>query len=392
MAVYYKPQSPIQSGEDFIYPITTADQVMVDENTRLNAVAVYLENIDNSTDTTVYGNNATTLGGVAAEDYALKTDTAPDSSKLGGVTASGYALKTDTAPDSAKLGGKAPEYYIQPRNLLDNSDFRNPVNQRGITSETSVSAYSYFIDRWVNQSSEARSFTLSTSGIGLTPPTTLLQKIEKIEAGKIVTFAIKLSDGTIATLTGTVQYTSDGSWTRFASISHSFGDMYMETMNGFVNVVVYNTEAITIKWAALYEGSYTADTLPPYVPKGYAAELAECQRYAYLVPSYMSFSGYITSSSKNFVFAVPCPPMRDAGVKPTVASIPRMTIRTVSGYSSIATQSSPGTPSSLIVQDYHPDSYQMNLCAVFSSDIGTNNTPAVAQFRSGDSVLISLDL
>ena len=276
MAVYYKPQSPIQSGEDFIYPITTADQVKVDKDTRLNAVGVYLKNIDNSTDTTVYGNNATTLGGVAAEDYALKTD---------------------TAPDSSKLGGKAPEYYLQPRNLLDNSDFRNSVNQRGITSETSVSAYSYFIDRWVNQSSEARSFTLSTSGIGLTPPTTLLQKIEKIEAGKIVTFAIKLSDGTIATLTGTVQYTSDGSWTRFASISHSFCDMYMETMNGFVNVVVYNTETITIEWAALYEGTYTDDTLPPYVPKGYAAELAECMRYYYTIRSDgASYAAYATGT------------------------------------------------------------------------------------------------
>lgn len=32
-------------------------------------------------------------------------------------------------------------------------------------------------------------------------------------------------------------------------------------------------------WAALYEGAYTEETLPPYVPKGYATELAECQRY-----------------------------------------------------------------------------------------------------------------
>ena len=31
--------------------------------------------------------------------------------------------------------------------------------------------------------------------------------------------------------------------------------------------------------AALYEGEYTAETLPPYVPKGYAAELAECLIY-----------------------------------------------------------------------------------------------------------------
>ena len=30
---------------------------------------------------------------------------------------------------------------------------------------------------------------------------------------------------------------------------------------------------------ALYEGSYDASTLPAYQPKGYAVELAECQRY-----------------------------------------------------------------------------------------------------------------
>ena len=36
---------------------------------------------------------------------------------------------------------------------------------------------------------------------------------------------------------------------------------------------------ITLKWAVLYEGEYTAETLPPYVPKGYTHELLECQRY-----------------------------------------------------------------------------------------------------------------
>ena len=82
----YKAKKPFKQDGKYYYPITTADQVIVDKDTRLNAVGVYLENIDNSTDTTVYGNNATTLGGVAAEDYALKTDTAPDSSKLGGKT------------------------------------------------------------------------------------------------------------------------------------------------------------------------------------------------------------------------------------------------------------------------------------------------------------------
>ena len=50
------------------------------------------------------------------------------------------------AADAQSLGGKAPEYYLQPRNLLDNSDFRNPVNQRGQTSY----ADKYGIDRWIS--------------------------------------------------------------------------------------------------------------------------------------------------------------------------------------------------------------------------------------------------
>ena len=60
------------------------------------------------------------LGGVAANQYALKTDIpeepekAADSDKLGGVAASEYALKTDIpekAADSDKLGGVAANQY-----------------------------------------------------------------------------------------------------------------------------------------------------------------------------------------------------------------------------------------------------------------------------------------
>ena len=267
MAVYYKPQSPIQSGEDFIYPITTADQVKVDKDTRLNAVGVYLKNIDNSTDTTVYGNNATTLGGVAAEDYALKTDTAPDSSKLGGVAASDYALKTDTAPDSSKLGGKAPEYYLQPRNLLDNSDFRNPVNQRGATSYEATNGY-YNIDRWVGwrETPDITPHVIVQDGyITVETGTKLQQKIASYKQNTIYTAAAKRTDGTVLIISS--MFTTD-------EIGE---DIYIRlSSDGRATIGVRSGDYL---WAALYEGSYTAETLPPYVPKGYAAELAECTRY-----------------------------------------------------------------------------------------------------------------
>lgn len=38
---------------------------------------------------------------------------------------------------------------------------------------------------------------------------------------------------------------------------------------------------VTLEWAALYEGSYSVETLPPYMPRPYATDLAECQRYLY---------------------------------------------------------------------------------------------------------------
>ena len=267
MAVYYKPQSPIQSGEDFIYPITTADQVKVDEDTRLNAVGVYLKNIDNSTDTTVYGNNATTLGGVAAEDYALKTDTAPDSSKLGGIAASDYALKTDTAPDSSKLGGKAPKYYIQPRNLLDNSDFTNTVNQRGATSYDGAHGY-YCMDRWVGwaeTSDDTPNVVVQKGYVTVETGGKLQQKLESYKPDTVYTAAAKRTDGTLLIVSGT--FTSNEIGT----------DIYIKTgSDGLANFGLRSGDYL---WAALYEGSYTAETLPPYVPKGYAAELAECMRY-----------------------------------------------------------------------------------------------------------------
>lgn len=304
MAVYYKPQSPIQSGEDFIYPITTADQVKVDKDTRLNAVGVYLKNIDNSTDTTVYGNNATTLGGVAAEDYALKTDTAPDSSKLGGVAASDYALKTDTAPDSSKLGGKAPEYYLQPRNLLDNSDFTNPVNQRGNGSYSGD--FIYTIDRWksgegtpnINIQDDGVKIN---SGSGTFPPY-MFQRLEKLQAGTY-TFAARFHNNTgIAAISnkvtdeGTINVPSSNNENGTLILSFtitsdlSSDNAYFRLQGGT------NETSVTWDWAALYEGSYTAETLPPYVPKGYAAELAECQRYYLQVQDFWSMGIILTGT------------------------------------------------------------------------------------------------
>lgn len=52
----------------------------------------------------------------------------------------------------------------------------------------------------------------------------------------------------------------------------------------FLDLFFYTSDkdgggTLDIEWVALYEGEYTIDTLPEYQPKGYGAELVECQRY-----------------------------------------------------------------------------------------------------------------
>ena len=221
---YKKPQSTLVQGGVGIYPLTTADQVILSDGSRLE--------------------------------------------KDGKIIA-------DSAADSAKLGGKVPEYYIQPRNLLDNSDFTNPVNQRGQTSYSGIWVYS--IDRWAAWLDASSPATVSVVSGGITPfPGMIIQRLESkyIDSNKTYTLAAMTGDGLLV-LSGKITSTTQSSTNVNNGIHFDFNedsDTYQFTLSG-------TTSASKFVWAALYEGSYTAETLPPYVPKGYAAELAECNRY-----------------------------------------------------------------------------------------------------------------
>ena len=72
-----------------------------------------------------------------------------------------------------------------------------------------------------------------------------------------------------------------------------------EVVNVYISPDTGSTgTAAVVRWAALYEGEYTAETLPPYVPKGYAAELAECLRYYRKIKAdAQTFAGYATSGN-----------------------------------------------------------------------------------------------
>lgn len=151
-------------------------------------------------------------------------------------------------------------------NLLDNSDFRHPVNQRGAASYTGAS---YSIDRWRAYHTDT-THTVTEAGVavsstGSNPNIYQVLDAAKISSAKTYTAAACDSTGKIYTWTGQPTSSPAGAIC-----------VYYNTSNTLL-FRLYG--AVTWVWAALYEGSYTADTLPTYQPRGYAAELAECQRY-----------------------------------------------------------------------------------------------------------------
>ena len=205
--------------------------------------------------------------------------------RMNGQTISG--LNAPMANDQAANMGFVNQQMKKaaPRNLLDNSDFRNPVNQRGFTKHTGGRVYS--LDRWQMESANGESFYDSANGcFTLYPGALLCQPLENKNKflGRTLTLAvcdndggIRLKSGTITELpTGTAVKAycakDDGTFNIFAQIAGHLESIYIYAINT-------SASNKSVKWFAVYEGEYTEDTLPEYQPKGYGAELAECQRY-----------------------------------------------------------------------------------------------------------------
>lgn len=215
-----------------------------------------------------------------------------------------------------------------PRNLLDNSYFAGPivdgvkqglVNQRGQTSYTGKENYT--VDRWFIGASNTE-VTIDESRVTATVTTgtafpSLVQKVKNASrlAGKTLTFAARVYSNT----TPTIRVQRNDIYLSYADGAALVDGVLVTTVvvpddisDGELSVrafarTVATLDYINIYWAALYEGSYTADTLPPYVPKGYGAELAECQRYYYVfgstAPHIILGNGYATTTTNVRILA-----------------------------------------------------------------------------------------
>lgn len=199
-----------------------------------------------------------------------------------------------TAKDAEKLGGKAPAYYLQPRNLLDNSDFTRVVNQRGQAAYTANADVLYTIDRWqltdasvdVHSNLQLDENETGVYYVALSGKYGQLRQfldVPRLYYGKMLTFAMYLKDEPpekmMLLINTNTQQSEVEMHVGLNVVSHVVQQDAPTIFIAVQNNNLTTAGAIHPLWAALYEGEYTAANLPAYVPKGYSEELTACQRF-----------------------------------------------------------------------------------------------------------------
>lgn len=162
-------------------------------------------------------------------------------------------------------------------NLLDNPDFSNPINQRGLT--TYSGSFIYSIDRWVISGT----ISLQSGGISVSPNGFFLQRMEPLINGEDYTLAVYVGN---QLLVGTVIYDSVSSDSQVA-VSTSLGTLYIQNIEGNLCQFVVNPVAQSIiSMPVLLKGAYTGKTLPPWEPPDSVSEMTKCRQF------YRSLSAY----------------------------------------------------------------------------------------------------
>lgn len=184
-----------------------------------------------------------------------------------------------TVKNADLLGGKPPSAYTAV-NLLRNSDWRvkkNIINQRGLESYAVADST---IDRWVSSSKDLN-IALLDGGLKITntgsSEPTFYQFLETVNYSKQYTFVLCDTEGNL--YVGSASFPQESGYANYVFNAGDFTSAFIFSGNPAVRFKFMPGSSHTFEWAALYEGTYTAETLPPFVPRPYAVELAECQRY-----------------------------------------------------------------------------------------------------------------
>ena len=250
-----------------------------------------------------------------------------DTGSLGNLTINGKAPDgagkvTLTAADLGAMDKNVHMY-----NLLDNSDFAHPIAQAGVNGAHGATGYA--VDRWMRTS--GATVSQAADGLKIVSDKTswtagIQQRIEAKRFADMMTLAVRgvfpvacrlfVYIGSGTTNFGTAYFQGDAAErTLVLKLTKPDGLTGDEVVNVYISPDTESTgTAAVVRWAALYEGEYTAETLPPYVPKGYAVELAECLRYYRKIKANNeTFAGY-AANGVAYAFI----PLQTMRIAPTV--------------------------------------------------------------------------
>ena len=230
-----------------------------------------------------YAQPSSAVGGITLGDAGVTRET----------TSSGKGIPFSILPPyravyvqiRAKPDPVVAQNVPQP-NLLDNSDFTNPVNQRGQSSYTLTGGYC--IDRWRLSNG---SYTVDTRQLVLTPTGTGRASANMQEyilwknlwkEGDTLTLSASIN-GEVFSVTGVFPVWAGSSNCYMAvDISADYElASWRSNIETRASVVIQNKEGhsaqgvFALDWIKLEKGSVAT----PYAPKGYGAELTECMRY-----------------------------------------------------------------------------------------------------------------
>lgn len=168
-------------------------------------------------------------------------------------------------------------------NLLDNTNFFNPINQRNQTSYSNTDAApKYSIDRWQVLGGtfdvQTRTYT-SNSTLGIYGNQfRQYVPLENVSIGDTITVSSVINDTRQIFTTTIPQYGDTVADAPFL-LETTWGGFKMITREAehaaLLTMVVNVSQSITVDWIKMEFGSFAT----PYVAKGYNEELTACLRY-----------------------------------------------------------------------------------------------------------------
>lgn len=176
------------------------------------------------------------------------------------------------APSYAQLRASTPN------NILDNSDFTHFVAQAGLGGSHGSDTYAG--DRWILRngsiSGTKRSDGLGYTDIQITASSSnycdIVQFIGNFSEIQGEPYTVILNDGN-QTYFGNFTMGQQIGQLRLGSVS------FYSTTTSHIILRTPKSQTNSIAWVMVLPGTYNANTIPDYVPKGYARELAQCMLY-----------------------------------------------------------------------------------------------------------------